>query len=107
VPGGEVTSGRSLSGVAGRCIIYIVRRTQLYIEDDLWTLVSTLARRDGRTVSDLLREALREKYGRDRVNRKEAFEGVIGLWKNRKDLPPAEDYVRAVRRGSRLDNRNR
>jgi hypothetical protein len=38
----------------------------------------------------------------DDQGRKQAFENVIGLWKDRDDLGDAEEYVRAIRRGLRL-----
>jgi hypothetical protein len=82
-----------------RCIIYIVRRTQLYLDDELWTLLHTLSRQSKKTISDLVRDAVRSKYGIAR--RKEAFENVIGLWKDRPDI--GEDYIRKLRGGSRLE----
>jgi len=84
-----------------------VKRTQLYLDDDLWTLLHSIARRQGGTVSDLVRKALREKYGQDRSRRKEAFEGLVGLWKDRKDMPGTEEYVRMLRRGTRLEELGR
>jgi hypothetical protein len=63
-----------------------VRRTQLYLDDDLWELFHTIARQTGGTVSDLVRNAIREKYSQDRARRIEAFESIIGLWKDRTDL---------------------
>ena len=85
-----------------RCIIYIVRRTQLYLEDDLWKTLHILARQSGSTVSELVRTAVREKYAGDLTNRKEALLSAIGLWKDRTDLPDAETYVRSLRKGERL-----
>jgi hypothetical protein len=79
-----------------------VRRTQLYLDDDLWKLVHTRAKQSGVTISELVREALRERYCEARVSRQVAFENVIGLWKDRSDLGETEDYVRALRRGTRL-----
>jgi len=80
-----------------------VKRTQLYLDEDLWTLLHSTARRQGGTVSDLVRNALREKYGQDRSRRKEAFEGIVGLWKSHKDLSDTDEHVRMLRRGSRLE----
>ena len=79
-----------------------MRRTQLYLDDQLWKLLHTVARQSGKTISELAREALRARYGNGTASRKEAFENVIGLWKDRNDLGDAGDYVRAIRRGSRL-----
>ena len=44
-----------------RCILYIVRRTQLYLDEDLWKILRTRSRQDKTTVSDLVRRAVRER----------------------------------------------
>ena len=80
-----------------------MRRTQLYLDDDLWKLLHTIARQSGGTVSDLVRNAIREKYGQNSARRKEACEAIVGLWKDRTDIGEADDYVRELRRDSRLE----
>jgi len=79
-----------------------VRRTQLYLEDDIWQLLKVQAHRSRSTVSDLVRRAVREKYCAQAGDRKEIFESVVGLWKNRGDLPETGRYLRQLRRGQRL-----
>jgi hypothetical protein len=79
-----------------------VKRTQLYLEDDLWKTLHVLARQSGSTVSELARRALREKYLDGAGKRKEALLSVIGLWKDRTDLPDTEEYVRGLRKDDRL-----
>jgi hypothetical protein len=64
-------------------IIYVMRRTQLYLEDDLWKTLQS-------TVSELVRRALREKYLDDAATRKEALLSAVGLWKDRTDPPDTE-----------------
>ena len=80
-----------------------MRRTQLYLDDDLWTLLHVLSRQSGETVSELVRSAVREKYSQDRVRRSEACEAIIGLWKDRTDIGETDDYVRKLRHSSRLE----
>jgi hypothetical protein len=79
-----------------------VKRTQLYLEDDLWKTLHVLARQSGSTVSELARRALREKYLDDPAKRKEALLSAIGLWKDRTDLPDTEEYIRGLRKDDRL-----
>jgi predicted DNA-binding ribbon-helix-helix protein len=79
-----------------------VRRTQLYLEDDIWKALHILARQSGCTVSELARRAIREKYAGDANNRKEALLSAIGLWKDRTDLPDTQSYIRSLRKGDRL-----
>ena len=75
-------------------MIYIVKRTQLYLDDDLWETLHILARQSRSTVSELVRSAIREKYVGDAASRKTALLFAIGLWKDRTDLPNAQTYVR-------------
>jgi hypothetical protein len=94
------------SMVYRRCIIYIVRRTQLYLDDDLWTRLHLLAREQGTSVSELVRQAAREKYLAAREARRDAMLGVIGLWSDRKDIVDSTSYVRNLRKGDRLRRLN-
>jgi hypothetical protein len=80
-----------------------VRRTQLYLDDDLWKLLHMIAQQSGATVSELVRNAIREKYWPERALRIEAFESIIGLWKDRTDIGETDDYIRDLRRSSRLE----
>jgi hypothetical protein len=79
-----------------------MRRTQLYLEDDLWKTLHILARQSRSSVSELVRRAVREKYLGDSERRKEALLSAVGLWKDRTDLPDTETYVRSLRKGDRL-----
>jgi hypothetical protein len=79
-----------------------VKRTQLYLEDDLWKVLRVKAQQDGTTISDLVRTAVREKYLSSASERREAMLGIVGLWKDRTDLPDTQTYVRRLRKDSRL-----
>ena len=79
-----------------------MRRTQLYLDDDLWRALHSHARREGTTISDLVRRAARERYLKNSAERRAALMNVVGLWKDRSDLPESEAYVRNLRKGTRL-----
>jgi predicted transcriptional regulator len=79
-----------------------VKRTQLYLEDDVWKTLHILARQSRTTVSELVRTAIREKYVGNAPGRKEALLSAVGLWKDRTDLPDTRTYVRSLRKGDRL-----
>jgi plasmid stability protein len=83
-------------------MLYTVRRTQLYIDDALWQALRIRAQEVRTSVSDLVRQALREKYTAGRDCRQQAMQALAGIWKDRIDLPDSETYVRALRKGSRL-----
>jgi hypothetical protein len=80
-----------------------MRRTQLYLDDDLWNALRTRARREGTTVSDLVRQAARERYPGKLDERREAMQAFVGLTRDRSELSDSVAYVRKLRRGSRVE----
>jgi hypothetical protein len=81
-----------------------MRRTQLYLDDDLWNALHTRARKEGTTISALVREAARDRYLGNLEERRKAMEGIVGIWKDRTDLlDSTEEYVRGMRRGTRIE----
>jgi hypothetical protein len=55
------------------------------------------------TVSELVREALRERYVGPRDERMKAMRAFIGIRKAASGTPAAVEMVRSLRRGDRLD----
>jgi hypothetical protein len=80
-----------------------VRRTQLYLDDDLWNALRTRARKEGTTVSDLVRQAARERYLGKLEERREAMQALVGIRKDRSELSDSTAYVRRLRHGTRVD----
>ncbi len=74
-----------------------MRRTQLYLEDDLWTALHAKALLEGATVSELVRVAVRERYMVNLAERHAAMLGIVGLWKDRADVVGAESMIRNLR----------
>ena len=82
--------------------IHHMRRTQLYLDHDLHARLTELARRGGRTLSELVREALVLVYGPAQADEEtRTLRAIEGLWRNRKDLDDADAYVRRLRRDTR------
>jgi hypothetical protein len=79
-----------------------MKRTQLYLHEDIWKALHIRSRQQRTTISELVRQAVRDKYGSSPASRREAMQAMVGLWKNRKDLPDTETYVRRLRKGKRL-----
>ncbi len=78
-----------------------MKRTQLYLDDDLWEALHARARETGTTLSELVRTAARERYLPSKEARRKAFLDIVGI---RKDWPESIDsteYVRQFRSGSR------
>jgi Arc/MetJ family transcription regulator len=84
-----------------------VRRTQLYLDEDLWTTLRLRSRQEGTTVSELVRKAVRERYLGKSDERKRAMQAFVGIRKDRSDMNDPESYIRELRRGSRLERLSR
>ena len=79
-----------------------MKRTQLYFHEDVWKALHIRSSQQRTTISELVRQAVRDKYGSSPASRREAMQAMVGIWKNRKDLPDSETYVRRLRKGKRL-----
>ena len=79
-----------------------MKRTQLYLNEDIWKALHIRSRQLGTSISELVRQAVREKYGSSPAARTQAMQALVGLWKGRSDLPDSEAYVRRLRKGKRL-----
>ncbi|MEX0927891.1 MAG: CopG family transcriptional regulator [Balneolales bacterium] len=65
-----------------------MKRTQIYLTQKADEALKTIARRTGKTKSQLIREALDEMvYRYEGEDQHKAFEKAKGLWKDRNDLP--------------------
>jgi hypothetical protein len=81
-----------------------MRRTQLYLDDDLWDALHARARSQRTTISNLVRQAARDRYLGNLEERREAMLAFVGIRKDRKDLPDStEQYIRRLRRDTRLE----
>jgi len=84
-------------------MIYIVRRVQVYLDDYLYHTLHARARTQKTSVSELVREAVRERYLGKQDERKKAMEEFVGIRKESAESSDAAAYVRRLRRGNRLD----
>ena len=84
-----------------------MKRTQLYLNEDIWKALHIRARQLRTSISELVRQAVREKYGNSPAARTQAMQAVVGLWKDRSDLPDTDAYVRRLRKGKRLSRISR
>lgn len=80
-----------------------MRRTQLYLDDDVWNALRTRARCEGTTVSDLVRQATRERYLGKLEERREAMQAFVRIRKDPTEPPNSVEYVRRLRRGGRVE----
>ena len=71
-----------------------MRRMSVYLEDDLWAALEALSQESGMSVSALARQAVRERYGVDRLKRQKATQAFVGIRKDRTDIGDPETYIR-------------
>ena len=87
--------------------IHHMHRTQLYLDAEIHARLTALARRRGRSLSELVREALVLVYGPTQTQeRVSTLRDIAGLWHDRKDFGDTGAYVRRLRRDTRR-KRNR
>jgi len=79
-----------------------MKRTQLYLHEDIWKALHVRSKQQGTSISELVRQAVRDKYGSSAARRREAMHAFVGIWKDRKDFPDSTAYVRQLRKGKRL-----
>jgi hypothetical protein len=79
-----------------------MRRTQLYLDEDIWKALHIRSRQRRTSISELVRQAVQDRYGTSAANRGQAMQAFVGIWKNRDDVPDAKTYIRRLRRGKRL-----
>ncbi len=84
-----------------------MKRTQLYLDDHLWDALHNRAIAEQTTLSELVRQAVREKYFGNLDERRKAMQDFVGTQKDSSQSIPAGDYIRNLRRGSRLDQLRR
>jgi hypothetical protein len=83
-----------------------MRRTQLYLDDQLWGALHANARSQKTTISELVRQAVRERYLGSQQQRQLAMQRFVGSRKA-PVTSPATQEVRSLRRGTRLDRLTR
>jgi hypothetical protein len=89
-------------------MMYIVHRTQLYIDHDLYRALTALATARGETLSHVIRERLRRNLESERfADPLRTIEQATGLWADRRDLPDTESYVRGLRHDSHRRRRGK
>jgi hypothetical protein len=107
---GQISTGKSASdrdatagfAPATRCTMHIVTRKQLHLDDQMWGSLHALARSENTTISELVREAVRERYLGSQEQRAAAMESFVGIRKSRSAAPSVSEEVRQLRRGSGL-----
>ena len=73
-------------------------RTQLYLDETIHRRLQSLARSQGRSISELVREAPGRSDGLGADERAATLRAIEGIWRNRRDIADSSAYVRRLRR---------
>ena len=80
-----------------------MKRTQLYLDEEMARTLAALSRQKGTTVSKLVRESVQEKYmSKKEVDKVSLARQLSGIWRSTKDLAEIDETVRRLRKGKRL-----
>ena len=71
-------------------------------DEGIWKVLHIRSRQQRTSISELVRQAVQDRYGNSAANRSQAMEAFVGIWKDRDGLSGATMYVRRLRRGKRL-----
>ena len=81
-----------------------MKRTQLYLDEEMSRLLAAESRRRGTTVSAMVRDAVAATYGRGAAtNRGAIIRRLAGVWADRPDLGDTEEFIRNLRSSGRTD----
>ena len=85
-----------------------MKRTQLYLDEEMSRLLAAESRRRGTTVSGLVRDAVAAQYGTQVASdRRAIIDRLAGVWKDRDDIDTGRWLrdLRASRRSERWGGR--
>jgi len=72
--------------------------TPLYLDESVHRHLRGLARQQGRTISELVRDALVRAYGAGADECEATLRAIEGLWRNRSDIGDTRGYVKRLHR---------
>ncbi len=80
-----------------------MKRTQLYLDEEMAKTLATLSRQRGASISELVRDSLKESYGPPgkAADRAQIARSLAGIWRHRKDLGKTAAFLRRIRHGKR------
>ncbi len=81
-----------------------MKRTQLYIEDDVFKVLRRVSKEKEVSISELVRAAVKKVYALEKPADAEwVLKEAAGIWKDRKDIQSTEKYVRQMRKSTRKE----
>lgn len=79
-----------------------MKRTQIYLDEEIYKYLKQESLRTGKTISELIREKLRKEINQNKEALLESIKEVSGIWSYQTE--DAESFIRDIRKGERIDN---
>lgn len=80
-----------------------MKRTQIYLTVEQWRELALKSKKEHKSIAELIREAVSKVYlTKRKADFEQALDAVTGVWANRTDIGSTEEYVRNLRKDSRL-----
>jgi len=80
-----------------------MRRTQIYLDEELYAALQKHSQRSGHSVSESIRQILRQNLKRQSHDFIQALDDIVGIWQDKSE--DVEAYLRALRQDRRHDLR--
>ncbi|MGC8555318.1 MAG: ribbon-helix-helix protein, CopG family [Candidatus Acidulodesulfobacterium sp.] len=80
-----------------------MRRTQIYLDDEIYEILKKESLVEGKSASQIIRENLKKNLLNKSNKISDAIDNANGAWKDRPDFK-TNDFIRKLRKGNRIDN---
>ncbi len=82
-----------------------MKRTQIYLNNGQYNNLLVESKKSGKTMSDLIREAVDYRFGiKKKISLEKAINNIAGLWENHKDIKNGKDYINELREDKRIND---
>ena len=79
-----------------------MRRTQIYLDEEIYKYLKEESKKTGKSISELIREKLKKEINQNKENLLKVIKEVAGIWNYQAE--DVESFVRDIRKGNRIDN---
>ena len=79
-----------------------MKRTQIYLDEEIYKYLKAESKRTGKSLSEIIREKLRTDIKKSKENLLEAIKETAGIWQYKTE--DIEKTIRMLRKGKRIDN---
>ena len=79
-----------------------MKRTQIFLDDDIYKFLKEESKKTGKTISKLIREKLRKEIKQNSENLLKNMQHIAGIWSYQ--MEDVDNFIRNLRKGERSDS---